>query len=98
MINKTKAKISGITPFVCIIVFLLLGFYKGMWHPGWLVFLLIPIVSSLLYTKTLNIVFSIAILVTYLSIGFTSQVWHPTWIMFLLIPIFNIIFPKRKKI
>lgn len=30
-------------PVLCVVVFLLLGFFFGWWHPGWLVFLTIPL-------------------------------------------------------
>lgn len=30
-------------PILCVIVFLALGFFCGAWHPGWLVFLTIPL-------------------------------------------------------
>ena len=30
-------------PILCVVVFLLLGFFFGWWHPGWLVFLTIPL-------------------------------------------------------
>ena len=46
--STITGKINGITPFVCTIVFLILGFYKGLWHPGWIVFLLIPLVPTFL--------------------------------------------------
>ena len=30
-------------PILCVIVFLLAGFFWGIWHPAWIVFLTIPI-------------------------------------------------------
>ena len=30
-------------PIICTIAYLLMGFVWGLWHPGWLVFMIIPI-------------------------------------------------------
>lgn len=98
MTKESKRKISKITPIICLIIFLILGFQRGAWHPAWMVFLVIPIVSSLLYTKALNSLFALVIIITYVIIGFQTGYWHPTWIMFLLIPIFDILFPKNKSL
>lgn len=33
-----KRKIIAATPIICVIIFLLLGFVFGLWHPGWVCF------------------------------------------------------------
>lgn len=33
--------------FVTVIVFVMLGYYKNLWHPGWVIFLTIPVYYSL---------------------------------------------------
>jgi len=96
MLNQIKWKISKITPILCTIVFLTLGFVWNLWNPGWMVFFLIPLVSTILYSRSINKVFPIVLGFIYLYIGLVYKVWHPTWIMFLLIPIFDILFPKKK--
>ena len=45
--NSLLARISSVTSSMSVIIFLLLGFIWGLWHPGWLVFLLTPIVTGL---------------------------------------------------
>ncbi len=30
-------------PVVVTIIYLIMGFYKGLWHPGWIIFLTIPV-------------------------------------------------------
>ncbi len=38
-----------IFPVLCFIVFLVLGFAMGLWHPGWIVFIIIPIYYILIF-------------------------------------------------
>lgn len=45
-----KARKDALTSVVSMsvtVIYLYLGFIKGLWHPGWLVFLLVPIATSL---------------------------------------------------
>jgi hypothetical protein len=95
--GSIKGRIIGITPFVCLIIYFLLGFYKDLWHPGWLVFLLIPIVPiflSLFSKKKGRVVtfLNLLVILAYLLFGFLYNWWHPGWILFLLIPIISILF------
>ncbi len=41
----TKGEIFALLffPFLCLIVFLVLGFTMNLWHPGWIVFVIIPV-------------------------------------------------------
>jgi len=32
-----------IFPILCLVVFLVLGFTMNLWHPGWIIFLIIPV-------------------------------------------------------
>ncbi|MCQ2542843.1 MAG: helix-turn-helix transcriptional regulator [Lachnospiraceae bacterium] len=54
--KKGKRKISFtkgekitlmVFPVLCIIVFLILGIFMGLWNPGWIVFIMIPIYYGL---------------------------------------------------
>jgi uncharacterized membrane protein len=40
-------KLVALSPFLAVIAFFLIGFGTGAWHPGWLVFLSIPIAGVL---------------------------------------------------
>jgi len=44
--TRRKANLFPMALF-CIVVFLLLGFLRDLWHPSWIVFLLIPIYHSI---------------------------------------------------
>lgn len=94
--NSIKGRIIGATPFICLIIYLLLGFYKDLWHPGWVVFLLIPLVPTFfsLFSKSRGSVIgflSLLICISYVVLGFLYNFWHPGWIMFLLIPVVSIL-------
>ena len=88
-----RAKIVSATPLISLFVFLILGCCFDMWHPGWIVFLAIPIVPVILYSfgngfkKNFNSILSLVISLGYLIVGICFGIWHPTWIAFLLIPI-----------
>ena len=58
---------------VCI-AYLIIGCVYGAWHPGWLLFLLIPIWYSLLEAVEKRNAFCFA--------------WHPGWVIFLTIPLY----------
>lgn len=75
-----------------LIVYILISVFFNLWHPGWLLFLLIPIWYSLveaIHKKNANI-FAYPVLATliYLILGFYAHGWHPGWVIFLTIPIY----------
>jgi len=78
--------------------YLVMGFLWNWWHPGWLIFLAIPVYYQLVsmmeaasMRKKLNR-FPIAVLcvLVFLLIGLFFGVWHPTWMVFLLIPLYHV--------
>lgn len=77
---------------IMIIVYLIIGVFWNAWHPGWLIFLLIPLwhtFVSAIKQKDFN-VFSYPVLATliFLMAGFFWDAWHPGWVIFLTIPLF----------
>jgi general stress protein CsbA len=84
-------------PMISLIIFLWLGFGADLWHPGWMVFLLVPIVNIIVEKRIRpRKMVGIVITATYIAIGLLTDEWHPTWIIFLLIPIINTIFFPQK--
>ena len=79
-------------PILIIIVYLIIGFKFGAWHPGWLLFLLIPIWYTLIAAVDKRNIYCFAypILATliYLCLGIFWNLWHPGWIIFLTIPLY----------
>lgn len=94
--SKIAKKISAITPLLSALVFLILGFCFDLWHPGWVVFLLIPLVEIIISIpekgkgKWTSIAFIVSV-IGYLLIGFLTTAWHPGWLIFFLIPITAVI-------
>ncbi len=43
MMKKQKDAIGTVISLTCVIAYLYLGFFHMLWHPGWLIFLFIPI-------------------------------------------------------
>lgn len=94
-----KKKIVAITPFVCVIIFVIL-FELGYAHPGWLVFLLIPIMPFLVGVKHIRFSYALIVAIVYAVVGFTTDFpwrWHPGWLIFLTIPIYHILFNQKDK-
>lgn len=87
----TRDKLIAVFPLALVIVYLCLGFFWDLWHPGWIIFLLIPAyywISDAARKRTsLATIVSGAILLAYLALGIFWGLWHPGWIILLLIPI-----------
>ena len=79
-------------PILIIIVYLIIGFKFGAWHPGWLLFLLIPIWYTLIAAVDKRNIYCFAYPVLaaliYLCLGIFWNLWHPGWIIFLTIPLY----------
>ncbi len=84
-----RNRVIAVTPMICVFFFLLLGFGWGLWHPGWIVFILIPIMPYLVGKRKIRLSIPLIITVIYLILGFGWNLWHPGWIIFLLIPVFT---------
>lgn len=84
--------IGPIVSIVSVIVYLILGFCFNLWHPGWLIFLLVPFVSgtveAIRHRDPSKFLYPVLIVFVYLSLGFFFNLWHPWWILFLTIPVY----------
>lgn len=89
-----QKRVVAATPLISLLIYLCLGFFGNLWHPGWLVFFLIPIVPVLVGQKRIRVTFPLIVALIYVVIGLMGY-WHPGWIIFLLIPIQNILFPPK---
>jgi hypothetical protein len=90
-------------PFISLNVYLILGFVFDFWHPGWLVFFLIPIIMLVFsvfhddISAAILALIPFFIVLSYFLIGFYIHLWHPTWLIFLLIPIIGIFTTSRRR-
>ena len=95
-----RNKIVALMPFISVIIFMILGFGWDLWHPGWLVFLLIPMTAIVLNSNAKNSIVALSPFIctlAYLLLGFKYGLWHPGWLVFLFIPVISIILNTRLK-
>lgn len=94
-----QAYVGGLSALFALITYLLLGFlwpnhYEG-WGVSWLVFFLIPLltsfVSALEKRKFSEFAFPILVTGVYVLLGMLFGYWHPYWVMFLAIPVYYIV-------
>ena len=105
--RKKAIKEAFVSSFTVIVIvgYILLGVFHNMWHPGWLIFLLIPIFSSLVWAiiEKNPSYFSIEMvaIATYVSIGIimpNNTGWHPYWAILLVIPVYRSIISAVTKV
>ncbi len=76
------------TTSFCILLYLCLGFIWNLWHPGWIVFLLVPMIVSILENGLKGFPYPVFAAAVYLCLGFIWGLWHPGWLIFFTIPIY----------
>lgn len=97
--GKKLMKIVPIISIAVVVVYVLVGFAAKIWHPTWMMFLLIPLLLtvaiSLLAGKTKRITalmltssVSLLAVIVYLFAGLVFQMWAVAWIVFLAIPVY----------
>lgn len=78
-------------PVVVTIAYLVIGFMFHMWHPGWMLFLTVPIYYTAIEGDGFNlnrVPYALMVTIVYLIIGFAWNLWHPGWMLFLTIPLY----------
>lgn len=98
---KVLNMLSGLIPVLITITYFVLGGVFNLWHPGWLVFLFIPVfltlIDAIYFKRPDDFCFPVLVVIAYLFIGFEFSGWHPYWFLFLLIPVYYIICDAFKK-
>ena len=99
MLKHRSGRATGVYAIAVTIAYLALGFVFGekAWTCGWLLYLTVPMVSSIENSvrthagiKWLNrFPWELLIVAGYLFVGLMYGIWHPTWIVFLLIPVWR---------
>lgn len=88
---------------IAVITYIAIGCIYNLWHPGWLIFFLVPIISSAIQAvRQKNIycfAYPVLAILVFLYSGLVKMIWHPTWVVFLTIPLWYemIRFFKRKE-
>ena len=84
------------TALICIL-YIIIGTLFQAWHPGWLLFLLIPLwysfVSAVKHENANLFAYPVLATLLFLSAGFFWGIWHPGWIIFLTIPLYYTLIP-----
>lgn len=94
-------------PLLLAVIYIFIGVLCHIWHPTWMIFLLIPAYYSVVAfldhkdggsTKTIlrYFPFPSIVIVLYLCMGFFLNLWHPGWLIFLLIPLYYSLIPLFK--
>jgi hypothetical protein len=82
-------------PIIALIIYMILGLTLDLWHPGWLVFLLVPAANVIFMPykkrKLSKIAPFLAITIFILVGVFVPNGFHYSWLAFLLIPLINIL-------
>lgn len=92
--RRRRRKLDEVYPILIVILYLILGFAFGLWHPGWLVFLTIPLHYVHFESRWDQLTHPVMLALIYLVLGCFFDLWHPGWMIFLLIPFGGLI---RKK-
>lgn len=79
-------------PILTVAAYLVLGAVFEMWHPGWIVFVIMPALMSvfecIIVKKLGAFVYPLFATTVFLILGFYFDWWHPGWIIFITIPLF----------
>ncbi len=97
--QSNNNKIVALSPFLAVIVFMSIGLTTNIWHPTWLIFLLVPITAIISsHTKHMLIPLSpfIALISFYILTEFIIS-WHFAWLVFLLTPIVALLSKRNKQ-
>jgi len=86
-------------PVLVTAAYLVIGFWFGIWHPTWLLFLTIPVYYEMVamnraksFRKKANLFpYPVLCVILYLALGFDHNLWHPAWLLFLTIPIYYMV-------
>lgn len=89
--ERERARRRATFPYPVLVTaaYLVLGFMFHAWHPGWIIFLTIPLFYLPDSQRTPIRLLGNPVMVTiiYLLLGTMCDLWHPGWLIFLLIPL-----------
>jgi len=94
-------KLVALMPFISVIVFFALGFGFNLWDPGWMVFLMIPMMAIIVdgfnnrNIQTLTALSPFITAIAFYILGTVFNAWNPGWLIFLLIPVSGICFSSK---
>ena len=87
--RRRAKRLDRVYPMIITVLYLVLGFVFDLWHPGWLIFLTIPLHYMHFQSRWDQLTHPVMVTLIYLVLGCFFDLWHPGWLIFLLIPIFH---------
>ncbi|NLO85028.1 MAG: hypothetical protein GX096_06350 [Clostridiales bacterium] len=84
--KKLRKKLDAMYPLIITTLFLVLGVAFDLWHPGWLLFMTIPLHYMRPRTRLQQLTNPVMITLIYMVLGIFFDLWHPGWLIFLAIP------------
>ena len=85
--EEKRRKQDALFPIEITALYLVLGAVFHLWHPGWLIFLTIPLHYMRPKNRLEQLCNPIMVTLIYLVLGFFFHLWHPGWLVFLAIPL-----------
>lgn len=97
---KSALREFPLTAVICGIYVILSAIYN-IWHPLWMIFLLIPLFQSLIdairFKNPHRFAYPVLCLLIFFCLGFFWNCWHPGWLVFLTIPLYYSLFMSIKR-
>ena len=95
--EKKRHKLDAAYPVLITALYLALGGLFDLWHPGWLIFLTIPLHYIRPKNRLEQLSNPVMVTLIYLVLGFFFNLWHPGWLVFLIIPLGAIFGHEERK-
>ncbi len=92
-LSPNFSKFTNILASIICIIYLIFGLVFNLWHPGWVIFFLIPITSTFNKSSIKDGLIA-SVIFLYLTLGFVFGLWHPYWTLLLLIIPINLLVKK----
>lgn len=109
--KKVIAMLDAIYSLLVAIAYIVVGAFWNIWHPTWLIFFTIPLITSLVEAivkkKYDAFAYPVLVIFVYLLLGFLNNLgyihitngwWHPGWVAFLTIPLYYMVGSSIRKV
>lgn len=93
--NRATHSANGLIAVLCVLAYFVMGACFNLWHPTWLIFLLIPCIITLIEAINKHnwriFAYPVFVAFLYLLMGFYAHNWHPAWVLFITIPVYYVL-------
>lgn len=100
--HNVNPLLHALLPIIITIAYISIGFiFDSGWAIGWILFLLIPIVETLINANNTknpsHFAYPVLVTAIFLFTGMMWGLWHPMWVLFVTIPAYYAICDAVKK-